>query len=87
MNVNEVLLANFVSSSETRAFFKEFSPLLGLAEQYRVARLAIGRSLGEGGAPGPAPDARGSGLKGHFLFGSDERDYLPWLGLLVLAET
>lgn len=82
MNVNEVLLANFVSSSETRAFFKEFSPLLGLAEQYRVARLAIGRSLGEGGAPGPAPDARGSGLKGHFLFGSDERDHLPWIGLL-----
>ena len=82
MNVNEVLLANFVSSSETRAFFKEFSPFLGLVEQYRVARLAIGRSLGAGGTPEPAPDARGSALKGHLLFGSDERDHLPWIGIL-----
>ncbi len=82
MNVNEVLPANFVSSSETRAFFKEFSPLLGLVEQYRVARLAIGRSLSAGGMPDPAPDARGSGLKGHFLFGSDEREHLPWISVL-----
>ena len=82
MNVNEVLLANFTSSNETRAFYKEFSPILGLTEQYRAARLAIGRSLSEVSAPGPAPDSRGSALKGHLLFGSDEREHLPWIGLL-----
>ncbi len=79
MKITEALLANFTSSSDTRNFYRDFSRYLGITEQYRLARLAIGRSMNDGVVPDPAADARGNPLKGAVLFGAEEAEHLPWL--------
>lgn len=79
-DVTKILLTNFSSSSAAEEQAKELK--LGFSANYQLARLAIGRSLGEADFPEAAPDARGRTIKGQQLFGSEGEELL-WIGLLV----
>ena len=83
IETNKVWLANFVTSADASNTAKEFLSRLGFSNHYQVARLAIGRSLGENTFPEAAPDARGTSIKGNLLFGDEEKGGLLWLGLLL----
>ncbi len=80
IDVTKILLANFSSSKEADEKAKELK--LGFQAHYQLARLAIGRSLGEANYPSPAPDARGRNIKGNQLFGNTGEELL-WIALLV----
>lgn len=79
-DVTKVLLTNFSCSKVADEQAKELK--LGFSANYQLARLAIGRSLGEADFPLAAPDVRGRIIKGQQLFGNDGEELL-WIGLLV----
>lgn len=79
-DVTKVLLTNFSSSSIAEEQAKELK--LGFTANYQLARLAIGRSLGEVDLPESAPDARGRTIKGQQLFGNEGEELL-WISLLI----
>lgn len=79
-DITKALLANFSCSKLADEQAKELK--LGFSANYQLARLAIGRSLGEADFPVAAPDARGRIIKGQQLFGNDGEELL-WIGLLV----
>ena len=80
IDVTKMLLANYSSSKQADELSKELK--LGFQARYQLARLAIGRSLGEFDYPPPAPDVRGLPIKGMQLFGNSGEELL-WIGLLV----
>ncbi|WP_341325823.1 DndE family protein [Methylotuvimicrobium sp. KM2] len=79
-DITKVLLTNFSGSKSAEEQAKELK--LGFAEKYKLARLAIGRSLGEPSFPPTAPDASKYPLKGQQLFGSNGEELL-WVSLLA----
>lgn len=83
IDTTKVWLANFTTSADATKQGKELFNRLGFSAHYQVARLAIGRSLGEPAFPEAAPDAKGNAIKGNLLFGDEQRGALLWLGLLV----
>lgn len=80
---NQVWLSGFTSSAEAKVRGTELFRHLGFTANHQIARLAIGRSLGEAEFPPPAPDSRGFNIKGNLLFGDEKEGALLWLGLLV----
>lgn len=81
ISLESVLISNFQTSSEADKISDEFKSKLGFTVRYRVARLAIGRSLGESTFPTQNIDGSGRPIKGELLFGLGE---LPlWIALLV----
>lgn len=83
IDTTKVWLANFTTSAEATKQGKELFNWLGFSAHYQIARLAIGRSLGEPTFPEAAPDAKGITIKGNLLFGDEQQGALLWLGLLV----
>ncbi len=82
ITLESVLVANFQTSGEADKISDDFRPKLGFSAKYRIARLAIGRSLGEPGFPNQAIDSQGKPIKGELMFGTGEE--LPlWVALLV----
>lgn len=70
--IEKALLANFASSSEAYRQTDELRVRLGFAARAPVARMAIGRSLGETTIPPKVPDMLGKAIKGDTLFGVEE---------------
>lgn len=81
ISLENVLVSNFQTSAEADKITEMLKGQLGLSVRYRVARLAIGRSLGESNFPTQNVDAQGKTIKGDLLFGLDE--YPLWVGLLI----
>jgi len=81
ISLENVLLSNFQTSAEADKITEMLKGQLGLSVRYRIARLAIGRSLGEPSFPTQNVDAQGKTIKGDLLFGADE--YPLWIGLLI----
>lgn len=80
-SLESVLISNFQTSGEADKISDELKSKLGFTVRYRVARLAIGRSLGEPTFPTQNIDSSGRPLKGELLFGLEE---LPlWIALIV----
>jgi DNA sulfur modification protein DndE len=82
-NLTTVLVSNFSSSKQADDESGEISRRLGFTANYQLARLALGRSLGEPDYPEPAPDARGRTIKGLQLFGNEDEGSTLWIGILV----
>ena len=80
---NQVWLSTFTSSMEAKKLGIEMFHHLGFTAHHQIARLAIGRSLGEADFPSSAADARGFPIKGNLLFGDDKDGGLLWVALLV----
>lgn len=80
-SIEKALLANFASSAEAYRQTDELRIKLGFAARAPIARMAIGRSLGETTIPGKVPDMLGKGIKGDTLFGVEEHSL--WMALLV----
>lgn len=81
ITLENVLVSNFQTSGDADKISDDFKSKLGFTVRYRVARLAIGRSLGESTFPTQNIDSSGRPLKGELLFGMDE---LPlWVALLT----
>ncbi len=83
IETTKIWLANFTTSAEAAKLSKEFLEYLGFSSNYQSARLAIGRSLGEGSFSETAPDAKGMSIKGNLLFDDEDKGGLLWLALLV----
>lgn len=81
ISLENVLVSNFQTSAEADKITEMLKGKLALSVRYRVARLAIGRSLGEASFPTQHVDAQGRTIKGDLLFGLEE--YPLWVGLLV----
>lgn len=79
--IEKALLANFASSSEAYRQTDELRIRLGFVARAPIARMAIGRSLGETTLPPKVPDMMGKPIKGDTLFGVDEHPL--WIALLV----
>ena len=79
-DMTKVLLTNFSGSKSAEEQAKELK--LGFREKYKLARLAIGRSLGESSFPPAAPDVSNYPLRGQQLFGNNGEELL-WVGLLA----
>jgi len=79
--LTNILLASYHPSVEADKTSEECRKLFGFSTRYKVARLAIGRSLGEETYPLQAPDSKGRPIKGDLLFGVDEHPL--WISLLV----
>lgn len=81
ISLENVLVSNFQTSAEADKITEMLKGKLGLSVRYRIARLAIGRSLGESTFPTQNVDAQGKTIKGDLLFGLDE--YPLWVGMLI----
>lgn len=79
--IEKALLANFASSSEAYRQTDELRIKLGFAARAPIARMAVGRSLGETTIPPKVPDMLGKAIKGDTLFGVEE--HALWMALLV----
>lgn len=79
--IEKALLANFASSSEAYRKTDELRVRLGFAARAPIARMAIGRSLGETTVPVKVPDMMGKPIKGDTLFGVEEHPL--WIALVV----
>jgi hypothetical protein len=83
LETTQVWLAGFTTSKEAKTRGTELFQHLGFSAHHQLARLAIGRSLGESDWPAPAPDAQGFNIKGNLLFGDEKEGGLLWIALLV----
>lgn len=81
ISLENVLISNFQTSAEADKITEMLKGQLALSVRYRVARLAIGRSLGESTSPTQSVDAQGKTIKGDLLFGIEE--YPLWVGMLI----
>lgn len=79
--ITEVLISNFNTDSEADRLTEEFRKRLGIPTRYKVARLAMGRSLGESSKLPEISDSKGKTITGEILFGREE--VLLWIGLFV----
>ena len=80
---SEIWLSGFSSSADAKRIGLELFHRLGFSAHHQLARLAIGRSLGELDFPPEATDARGFNIKGNLLFGDEKESALLWVALLV----
>jgi len=80
--ISDVLTASFSTSREADQAGKALKSFIGAESNYELIRLALGRSLGLESSPEPAPDAKGSPIKGLQLFGDQESCNYLWIGLL-----
>ena len=80
--ISDILTTAFTTSREADQAGKELKGFIGAESNYEVVRLALGRSLGLESYPEPAPDAKGSSIKGLQLFGGEESCNYLWIGLL-----
>nr|MBL8456255.1 DndE family protein [Zoogloeaceae bacterium] len=80
--ISDILTASFSTSREADQAGKALKGFIGAESNYEVIRLALGRSLGLESFPEPAPDAKGSPIKGSSLFGDQESCNYLWIGLL-----
>jgi len=80
--ISEILTASYSSSREAERIGRDMKSFIGAANNYEVIRLALGRSLGMESFLEPAPDAKGSPIKGLQLFGDEESCNYLWIGLL-----
>lgn len=83
IETTKVWFASFKASAIVTEKTKEFLKRLGFQDNYKVARLALGRSLGESSFPESASDSGNQVIKGHTLFGEEENGGLLWLSLLI----
>lgn len=81
--VSQIWLATFTSSLDAKKVGIEMFHHLGFSAHHQIARLAIGRSLGETDFPPSAVDARGFPIKGNLLFGDERNGGLLWIALIV----
>lgn len=79
--ITNILLANFQPSVESDRLSEHLKKMLGFSTRYKIARLAIGRSLGENSYPPQAPDSKGRPIKGDLLFGVEE--HLLWVSIIA----
>ena len=77
----EVWGANFNTSGDAWRETDRLRALLGMETRAQVARLAIGRSLGQEESAPETPDRLGKGIRGHILF--EGRGLPLWIGILV----
>lgn len=80
--ISDIITATYTTSKEADLVSKNLKKWLGCEAHYEVARLALGRSLVLHDAPQPAPDSKGSPLKGVQLFGSAAGTKYLWIALL-----
>lgn len=81
-HISDILTASYSTSREAFELGRELKSFIGAENNYEVIRLALGRSLGLESHPDPAPDAKGSAIKGLQLFGDEESCNYLWIGLL-----
>lgn len=81
-SISDILTASYSSSREADTLGKELKKLIGAESNYEIIRLALGCSLGLESYPEPAPDAKGSIIKGLQLFGDESSCNYLWIGLL-----
>ena len=81
-HISDILTASYSTSREAFDLGRELKSFIGAENNYEVIRLALGRSLGQESHPDPAPDAKGSPIKGLQLFGDEESCNYLWIGLL-----
>lgn len=81
-HISDILTASYSTSREAFELGRELKSFIGAENNYEVIRLALGRSLGLESHPDPAPDAKGSPIKGLQLFGDEESCNYLWIGLL-----
>ncbi len=81
-NISDILTSSYSSSRDADQAGKALKSFIGAESNYEVIRLALGRSLGLESFPEPAPDAKGSPIKGLQLFGDQESCNYLWIGLL-----
>jgi hypothetical protein len=80
--IEKALMHNFWTSAEAFQQTDDLRQHLGFADRASIARMAIGRSLGEKNAPPRLGDAKKSKpIKGETLFGFD--DISLWIALIV----
>ena len=89
LDILRISQGSYTTSAEAYSQSKELLKRLGLTNWYQIARLAISRSMVETNAPKSSPDAKGSAIKGHQLFGDEQSFNLLWISLITqnLAET
>lgn len=80
--ISDIITAGYSTSKDADTVSKDLKKWLGCEENYEVARLALGRSLMLEDAPAPAPDGKGSPLRGRQLFGGEEDGNYLWIALL-----
>jgi len=80
--ISDIRTAAYSTSREADQGGKVLKSFIGAESNYEVVRLALGRSLGLESDPEPAPDAKGSPIKGLQLFGDEESCNYLWIGLL-----
>ena len=85
IHISDILTASYTTSKEGFELSRELKSFIGAENNYEVIRLALGRSLGLESHPEPAPDAKGSVIKGLQLFGGEESCNYLWIG--ILGET
>lgn len=83
ISITRVLSTNFSPTQAGSDLSDTMKKNLGFPTNYRIARLAIGRSLGEDGYPDLDSDSSGRTIKGNILF--DEQECTLWVGLLVAS--
>jgi DNA segregation ATPase FtsK/SpoIIIE, S-DNA-T family len=81
-SISEILTASYSTSQEANDDSRDLKSFIGCENNYEVARLALGRSLGLDSHPKPAPDAKGKTIKGLQLFGDEQSCNYLWIGLL-----
>lgn len=81
-HISDILTASYSTSRDAYEIGREIKAFIGAENNYEVIRLALGRSLGLESHPDPAPDAKGSVIKGLQLFGDEESCNYLWIGLL-----
>jgi S-DNA-T family DNA segregation ATPase FtsK/SpoIIIE len=81
-NLSAILTAAYNPSREADQAGKELKKNFGCDANYEVIRLALGRSLSLDTPPDPAPDAKGSAIRGLQLFGDESNANYLWIALL-----
>lgn len=81
-SISGIVTASYSTSRDADQIGKELKKWLGCENNYEVARLALGRSLGIPAAPAPAPDAKGQVLRGMQLFGQEGDGSYLWISLM-----
>lgn len=81
-NISAIVTASYTTSKEADLVGKELKKWLGCENNYEIARLSLGRSLGLPGQPPAAPDGKGQALRGMQLFGQESDSNYLWISLL-----
>ena len=80
--LSEIITASYTTSRDADGKGKALKSALGCESNYEIARLALGRSLALDSVAAPAPDAKGTPMKGSQLFGTEAEASYLWIALL-----